>query len=331
MLDLTLPLHLPQLPPAVAELEVDARAFAAAATSPATRRRYAAAWRLFSWFAGAIAAPALPSSAHTVALYVTWLARAGRSKATITVHLAAIRAAHQLAGYGAPLDDPTLRTVWRGVRRSIGRARAPKRAARLPEILRMLDACDEDAFLTRYRNRALILLGFAGGRRRGELAGLDVVDLAVVDQGLTLHVSRSKTDQESRGLSIGIPYGRSPSRCPVRAWRDWLDARDTRGIGRALASPAFLAIDRHDRAGGRLSAEAVGAIVQRLAERCGLPAAEFGGHSLRSGFCTEAAANGAADRAIMRQTGHTSRATLDGYVHSATLFDPDNAAGKLGL
>ena len=63
------------------------------------------------------------------------------------------------------------------------------------------------------RDRALILIGFAGAFRRSELVSLEHDDVAFVKEGLTLMIRRSKTDQLGEGRKIAIPFARSHA-CP---------------------------------------------------------------------------------------------------------------------
>lgn len=77
----------------------------------------------------------------------------------------------------------------------------------------------------------------------------------------------------------------------------------------------------------RLDGRAVAHVVQRAARRAGLDPQMFSGHSLRRGFCTEAARAGAAERDIARTTGHSSMAVLRGYIEAGTLFE--QCAGKV--
>jgi len=110
-------------------------------------------------------------------------------------------------------------------------------------------------------------------------------------------IRRSKTDQEGEGRKIGIPYASHLETCPVRSLQDWLEKS---GI---TEGPLFRPIDRFGKmASIRLSAAAVAGIVKRYATAVGLDAAEFAGHSLRSGLATSAAAAGASERSIMKQT-----------------------------
>ena len=102
----------------------------------------------------------------------------------------------------------------KGIRRTLGTAPAQKAPALTDDIRAMVDATD--AGMIGARDRALILLGFAGAFRRSELVGLDVEDCAFGKDGLTVTLRRSKTDQEGAGRKIGIPYGSNPETCPVR-------------------------------------------------------------------------------------------------------------------
>ena len=69
------------------------------------------------------------------------------------------------------------------------------------------------------RDRALVLLGFAGAFRRSELVGLDIEDCAFGKDGLTVTLRRSKTDQDGQGRKIGIPYGSNPETAPCAPFK----------------------------------------------------------------------------------------------------------------
>jgi integrase len=175
------------------------------------------------------------------------------------------------------------------------------------------------------RNRALLLMGFAGGFRRSELSALDVEDVVKNDDGLVVKLRRSKTDPEGKGREVGIPYGSNPSTCPVRALQAWKTAT---GISEGAL---FRGIDRHGHVGmTRLHKDSVGLIVKRAVEAAGLDPDLYAGHSLRAGLATQSYLNGAGELAIMRQTGHRSLAMVRRYIREGSLFR-DNPAGKLGL
>jgi integrase len=171
------------------------------------------------------------------------------------------------------------------------------------------------------RDRAL-LLGFAGAFRRSELVALNVADLQFCDGGLRVTVRKSKTDQEGQGATIAIVRGSSA--CPVNAVRIWIDAA---GI---YDGPVFRPGTRMGEISSRrLSARAVADIVKTYARRAGLKAANFSGHSLRSGFLTSAATRGASIFNMMDVSRHKSVETLRTYVRDAEIFR-DHAGAGLG-
>jgi integrase len=102
------------------------------------------------------------------------------------------------------------------------------------------------------RDRALLLVGFAGAFRRSELVSLDVADIAFNADGLVVQVRRSKTDQEGEGRKVGLPFGSNPLTCPVRSLRAWLDMA---GI---VSGPIFRPVDRHGNLGTQRLTDQVG-------------------------------------------------------------------------
>jgi integrase len=190
---------------------------------------------------------------------------------------------------------------------------AQKEALTLGNLRRMLDALPAD--LRGVRNRAILLLGFAGAFRRSELASLDVRDLTFSAEGLRVLLRRSKTDQEGAGRGIGIPFSADPAMCPVRAVRAWLD-----GTG-LTHGPVLRAVDGRGRVGGaRLGDRVVATVVKRTATAVGLDAGNLAGHSLRAGYATAAAQAGKPVFVIQQQTGHKSVAMVSRYVRGAELF-----------
>ena len=143
--------------------------------------------------------------------------RSPSAAATITRRLAAIGQVHGLAGHDNPAADPLVRQAMRGVRRTLGVAPSQKRALTTEEIAAAVAQLGDR--LIDHRDRALLLLGFAGGMRRSELAALDTSDITPAPEGLLVHLRRSKTDPEGRGRHIELVYGTHPPTCPVRAYR----------------------------------------------------------------------------------------------------------------
>jgi integrase len=198
--------------------------------------------------------------------------------------------------------------------------------------------CDaQPATLAGLRNRAVLLVGFASAMRRGELAALDVEDLRFSREGLQLKIRKSKTDQESRGQTVALPYLSGSPYCPVLALRAWLDASGIKSgaLFRRISKAGRIANRTIRTRKGlelspRHSGESIAAILKAAVKAIGKDPAIFGGHSLRSGHATQAAKNGAEIPVMMKQTRHTSVDSLAGYIRDANLFE-QNSASLLGL
>jgi len=300
-----------------------ARGYVLSSKAPATLRAYRADWNAFTAWCVAAGLDTLPASPSTVACYVAAEADAGRKVATISRRLAAIAKAHQAAGFDSPasLKHAAVAEVWGGVRRVKGVAQTAKAPAVVDTLRAMLGQVPDT--LPGLRDRALLLLGFAGAFRRSELVSLLVADVDVQRDGLVVNLRRSKTDQLGQGRKVGIPYGSRPETCPVRAVQGWLEAARPAG-------PLFCSINRHGQAGAALTAQSVALVVKRYAAAAGLDAAQFSGHSLRAGLATAAAVAGVSERAIMNQTGHRSAAMVRRYIRDGNLFR-ENAAAGVGL
>lgn len=287
-----------------------------------TLRAYAADWRDFCRWCGANGSIPLPALPETVALYLSALADHAKSS-TLTRRISAISQAHQAAGYESPAQSSLVHQIMKGIRRAKGTAQAGKSPVKVEHLRAIMPALDPEKPLD-LRDRALILVGFAGAFRRSELVGLDIEGLEFNDDGLVAQLRRSKTDQEGEGRKVGIPYGSTPATCPVRAVDAWL------AVLKAETGPLFRTIDRHGHIfNTRLTPQSVALVVKRLTAGQGIQG-DFAGHSLRAGLATAAAAAGVSERAIMAQTGHKSLATLRRYIRDGSLF-LENAAAKVGL
>jgi integrase len=303
-----------------------ARAFAQAARADRTRSAYEGQWRTFVAWCDERALQPFPAEPATLALYLTDRASAGIKPASLDVAVAAITAKHRAGGVAAdrlPHKHPQVADIRRGIRRSKGTA--PRRVApvMVDELRRMTSALPDS--LIGKRDRALLVVGFAGALRRSELVALDVDAVEFGTDGLTITIRRSKTDQEGKGARIGLPFGSDPDTCPVRTLRAWLESS---GVAEG---PVFRAVSRYGQVRGELSGLDVARIVKRNALAAGLDPSRFAGHSLRAGLATQAAKNGKTDRAIMRQGRWAGRAMVDRYVRDARLLDGDNAAAGIGL
>jgi site-specific recombinase XerD len=288
--------------------------------SEATRRAYASDWRIFTAWADERGISPLPAFSEAVCTFMASQAESGVKASTLGRRLAAIRLAHTSTGLEPPTASEAVKTTMKGIRRKIGTKPVQKAPATSDRILAMVSHCPDT--LLGYRDRAILLLGFAGAFRRSELAALMVNDLEETDGGLRVFVRRSKTDQEGAGEIVPIIHG--DRACPVEAVKEWMNAA---GISEG---PVFRRMLKGGRVGAvRLSPHSIGATVKRYAEKAGYKASEFGGHSLRAGFATSAAEKGASIFRIMDVTRHRSVDTVRGYVRRAEEFKDHAGAGLL--
>jgi len=314
---------LPSIPlPVALPLSEQVREYIRVSKAENTLRGYHADWRDFCVWCESHGLPPLPAIPESVAAYIAECA--GRLKVgSIQRRLNAITEAHKAVGADSPTHHAIVANTMKGIRRTKGTAPTQKAAALTADIRAMIDATDTG--MIGARDRALILLGFAGAFRRSELVALDAADCTFTGDGLTVMLRRSKTDQEGAGRKVGIPYGSNPKTCPVRTMEAWIEQA---GIS---SGPVFRSINRHGHLQpGRLSGIDVVRVVKKLALRAGLDAAKYAGHSLRAGHATTAAIGGASERSIMQQTGHRSVQMVRRYIRDGSLFR-ENSGGKLGL
>src|SRR5215472_12264188 len=198
-----------------------AQKFASMATADNTQRAYTADWADFAAWCAAQGLESLPAQPETVGLYCAALAETHKP-ATITRRLAAIGKQHRNAGYESPasLRNSAVGGVIAGIRREKGTRPDQKRALATDELRSMLTHLPTTP--QGLRDRALLLIGFAGGFRRSELAAIDFSDVEDGDEGLKILIRRSKTDQQGEGRQVGIPYGSDPKTCPMRSYRKWI-------------------------------------------------------------------------------------------------------------
>ncbi len=290
--------------------------YAAHSKAAHTWKAYQADLRDFTAWCETYSAASLPAAPDTVAAYLTDLAQ--RCK------VATIQRRYAAAGLESPTRSAIVRLTMQGIRRTHAPMQIVRkvRPAVTSIIYKLVDPLGTS--LIDQRDRALILLGFAGAFRHSELAQLLFTDISETEDGLRVRLRHSKTDQEGEGFVKGIPYGHEHKTCPVRAWKAWKEAA---GITDGLA---FRSITRHSKLGVSLSDRAVAEIIKRRAKAAGLEYQEFSGHSLRAGLATAAAQAGVSERVIAKQTGHKSLPVLRGYIREGSLFT-ENAAAKVGL
>ncbi len=298
-------------------------AYAANSKAANTWKAYQADLRDFATWCGACNLASLPATPETVAAYLAYLVPHCKVS-TIRRRLAAISQQHAAAGFESPTRSAAVKLTMQGIKRT----HAPQQTVRKVRpavtsiVYKLVDPLGTS--LIDQRDRALILLGFAGAFRRSELAQLRLTDITESEDGLRVVLRQSKTDQEGEGFIKGIPYGHESKTCPVRAWQAWKAAA---GI---TDGQAFRSVTRHGELGTSLSDRAVADIIKRWAKAAGLEYNDYSGHSLRAGLATAAAQAGVSERVIAKQTGHKSLPVLRGYIREGSLFT-ENAAAMVGL
>lgn len=318
------PLLLPSVPAhALAAAEAAAAGYARGSRAASTWRAYESDWRIFAAWCRAVGEVSLPATPHTVALFLAAQAHLGYAPSTLDRRRAAIRLMHVGAQVASPHDALEVDEVLRGIRRAWKRPPAQKAAAIDQDVRRLADAVEPQ---TRQglRDRALVLLGFAGALRRSELVALDVEHLEPRPEGLVLLIASSKTDQEGQGQTLAIPRVPDSRYCPVQAVLDW---RVVAEIGRGAL---FRRMHRGDTLGSsRLTDQSVALVIKRLALQAGLDPQRYAGHSLRSGFLTSAARARANIFKMADQSRHKSLDVLREYVRDAERFDDHAGSGLL--
>jgi site-specific recombinase XerD len=264
----------------------------------------------------------LPAEPETVAGYLIDHIET-LSVATLRRRLAAIAVAHGIIGVPSPTDGEHVSLVWRGLRRVHEPQRRPRRvdAVEIRELA-VLVAPLQDTVMD-HRDRALLVMGFAGALRRSELSALDVDDVVVEPERLLVTVREAGSRAER---IVELPRGRRLGTCPVRSWRAWVTtAKLTDGAAFRRMTKGGRSL-RPERLGDRGVAE----VVKRRTLEVGLDPSLFSGHSLRAGFVTAAARAGVPGVSIARQTGHRSAAALAACIREDRPF-PRNPAAHVGL
>ncbi|HHC74249.1 MAG TPA: site-specific integrase, partial [Thiothrix sp.] len=209
--------------------------------------------------------------------------------------------------------------------RTLGRQVTQKKALLADDLMRLVDQIDINT-LRGARDKAMLLLGFAGGFRRSEVVNLCYHDLTFIDHHLHIRLRKSKTDQEQRGLDKPIFGEINSIYCPVQAVKHWLSQSGIK------SGHIFRRISKADRINlyknQALSSVAYVNQLKHYAEQAGLDSSALAGHSLRSGFVTSAAMNGQDVLQIADITKQDIR-TVQRYMRKAQQFEQHAGEGLL--
>ncbi|SEF15447.1 Site-specific recombinase XerD [Rhizobiales bacterium GAS191] len=305
------------LPAHLERLADRARDYARRATSANTQRAYAADWRQFTAWCRRQDLPPLPPDPKLIGLYITACAsgaarsdRKQNSVGTIERLLSAL--AWNFAQRGAPLDraNPHIATVLAGIRNTHGRPPLQKEAVLPEDLLAMLGTLGFGK-LRGLRDRAILLVGFAGGLRRSEIVGLDCAAdetedgtgwVEILDKGMLVTL-RGK----SGWREVEIGRGSSDATCPIVALQTW------QKLARIGHGPLFRRVTGHGKEVGseRLNDKHVARLVKGAALAAGVRGdlsegerrEKFAGHSLRAGLASSAEVD---ERYVQKQLGHAS-------------------------
>jgi integrase len=333
---------IPEADGTLATAQKTAAALARHAKADNTRRAYRAGVRAWcAWCATHHLTP-LPARAADIAAFLAAQRYPGPgtkplSANTLRLRLAAIAYLHYLVGVPSPTGTAMVTESFAGLdklAKKAGQGPRPKLAAKIGILQEMLAPIGDD--LPGLRDRALLLLGFAGAFRRAELAGIEVGHIETTEHGLRITLPFSKGDRESKGVEVGIPYGTSEL-CPVRALQNWLKAASiTKG---AVFRRIWAAPRPKNPPAGWVPIQVIGTdpvdpgtiarIIKTRGAAAGLDPKSLGGHSLKRG-----AMNTAKDRRVhpaqLKQLGrHRSYATLAAYIEEGDLFENNALNGVL--
>jgi integrase len=297
-----------------------ARDYARQAASENTLKAYAKDWAHFARWCRMRGADPLPSSPQLIGLYIADLAAPGGkapsqsasqplSVSSIERRLSGLTWGYAQRGERLDRKDRHIASVLAGIRRKHARPPAQKEAI-LPEDLRdMLATLPHD--LRGLRDRAILLIGFAGGLRRSEIVSLDHGKDDTPDSGGWVEILEDGVLLTLRGKTgwrqVEIARGSSDQTCPVHALNQWLH------YARIDFGPLFVAVSRNGRkaTGDRLSDKHVARLIKQTVEEAGLRPelskaerlALYSGHSLRAGLASSAEVD---ERYVQKQLGHAS-------------------------
>ena len=278
-----------------------------------TLRAYNADFKDFLAFCAKNGLNSLPSEPKIVSIYLTYLSSFSKYS-TLKRRLASIKVVHKLKGHYIDTKHPIIIENLMGIKRKMGVKQIAKKPLLINDLKIIINVIDQEKNdLKRLQNKALLLVGFAGGFRRSELVSIEYDDLDFVTEGVKIIIKRSKTDQTGQGMIKAIPYFDNKIYCPVTSLRNWIN---------------FLNIDK-----GKIfniSDKTVALIIKKYALLAGLDQKKYAGHSLRSGFATSTAETGADERSIMAMTGHKTTQMVRRYINESNLFK-NNALNKIKI
>ncbi len=260
-----------------------------------------------------------------IGLFICSMAKAKLLKpASLSTYIAGLRHFYFEKGINVDTRHREIRKAMSGIKREHGIQQTRKLPLTTENIRLLIDSIGPFVKPIEVRDRAMILIGFSGAFRRSELVGIDVEHLYFEQNGVSVFLPKSKTDQEGAGRHVDIPFSSNEEYCPVRNLKLWLHCAQIKK-GAVFLQVAKSGTIIRKRLGGR-------SVALMLKKRCrpfGF-ADNIAGHSLRAGHVTSSIQRGTPETWIMRQTGHTNIDTLRKYERMHREFEA-NSAAKIGL
>ena len=290
-----------------------------------TVRAYKSDFEDFSLFCVKNGFKSMPSDPKIVSLYLTYLSSKEVRISTLKRRLVSIGVIHKMKGHYLDTKHPVIIQNFMGIKRRKGVYQKGKKPLLINDLKKIVDVINKqnEPEIKKLRNKALLLIGFAGGFRRNELISLNIEDLDFVYEGVKINLKKSKTDQFGEGFTKGIPYFENYLYCPVKNLNHWLNK------SKIKKGPIFLRFSKGSKLTNiRLTDQSVALIIKEYLIKAGIDSKNYSGHSLRSGFATSAAEAGAEERSIMAMTGHKSAEMVRRYIKEANLFN-NNALKKI--
>lgn len=226
---------------------------------------------------------------------------------TVKRYVASVSVEQQAHGHDSLLSSPKIKILFRRAKRALPNQYPKKKRPITANVLQqLLKTCDDS--LRGVRNKAILSVGFAGGRRRSELVKLKVDDISKTDNGYTLTLKKSKTDKQCNGMKVPL------TGFAALALKTWLvrsgirDGYVFRGImpdNRIKMSP--------------IHGSTINNLIKACIKKVGLNKDDYSAHSLRSGFMTEAINQGISLQEAMQLSGHKDMKIAHGYYRETEL------------
>ena len=327
----------PVLDGTLASERAAAGTYARLAKADNTRRAYRAGVRAWCAWCARHGLTPLPASGDDVAAFLAGERGRGLSPNTIELRRAAIRYLHRAAGCPVPTDDVCVSETMAGITRDAAKKGVVprKKVAATATILRRLLA-PIGGDLRGLRDRAVLLVGFAGALRRSELATIRFEHLENTDRGIRLTLPQTKGEQ-SEAVIVPLPFG-DHDLCPVHALAMWQHAAGLRRgavFRRIWLPPRIAAAGTGEppplpRIGeDAITPQTVAQIVQVRAMAAGFGRRDLGGHSLKRGALTTGMDRGVHPAKLKRLGRHKSFDVLGEYLEFGDLFEGHPLSGVL--